>query len=186
MVNTTKTNGSKARKMVSRKSSKGTSAVQNILNFALFFEQSSTSCDVPRKRLLTMSGVKANTFTVMLCNMKKKGLITYDKDTVQLTKVGRAKAKPVSDLPMDNATAQKDIKIRFKLGGKSAVLFDQLTDGKIHDRQAIVGGLVGFKNKNSAAVMLCNLKKTGIIEYDRTTIKLTDLCFPFGRPCEAN
>lgn len=180
-----KTNGAKARKVTPRKASKGPGGVQNILNFALFFEKTSGgSCNVPRKRLLTMSGVKANTFPVTLCNMKKKGLIEYNKDTVQLTKAGRAKAEPVTNLPTDNASAQKDIKIRFKISGKPAVLFDQLVDGRTHKREIVVGGL-GFKSKNSAAVMLSNLKKNGIIEYDKTTIKLTDICFPFGRPSEA-
>ena len=187
---TTKTNSTKARKTAPRprgaprKAIKNTSGAQNVLNFALFFEQASTSCNVPRKRLLTMSGVRASTFLAILCNLKKKGLITYNKDTVQLTKLGRAKAKPVSALP-DNASAQKDIKTRFKLAGRAAVLFDQLADGNIHDRHAIVGGL-GFQSKNSGAVMLCNLRKTGILDYDKTTVKLTDLCFPFGRSCESN
>ncbi len=179
--------GTKARKVAPRKANKGPTGVQNILNSALFFEQSSGgNYNIPRKRILTMSGVKANTFVVTLSNMKKKGLIEYNKDTVRLTKAGRAKAELVTNLPiMDNASAQKDIKIRFEIRGKPAELFDQLVDGGIHKREILVSGL-GLKSKNSAAVMLSRLKKIGIIEYDKTTIKLTDICFPFGRPCEAN
>jgi hypothetical protein len=29
------------------------------------------------------------------------------------------------------------------------------------------------------------LKKKEIVEYDKTTIRMTDLCFPLGRPGEA-
>lgn len=97
--------------------------------------------------------------------MKKKGLIVYNKNTIQLTEEGGGRAEPVTNLPMDNGSAQEDIKTRFKIGGTAALLFEQLADGLIHDRESIVGGL-GFKSKNSAAVMLCNLKKIGVIEYD--------------------
>lgn len=188
MPKSTKMNGVKAKKTSAQKSKSSSSfkkksagAPQTILNFALWFEQSSGNPNVPRKRMMAMSGVKANTFSVTLCTMKKKGLVEYDRDTIRLTGKGRASAKPVDKLPMDNGSAQKDIKVRFKIGGKAASLFDQLTDGLIHDREAIIGGL-GLKSKNSAAVMLCNLKKNGVIEYDKTTIKMTDICFPFDRP----
>ena len=61
------------------------------------------------------------------------------------------------------------------------MLFDMLTDGRVHDRESVVDP-PGFKSKNSAAVMLCNLKKNGVIAYDKTTIHIADICFPYGRP----
>ena len=159
----------------------GAGGPQKILDFALFLESRSGNPDVPRKQVLSMSGVKANTFPVTISGMKKKGLIEYDKDYIRLTEQGRAKANPVADISTDNCSAQEEVKQKFKIGGKSAVLFDILLDGRVHDRETVIGGL-GLKSKGSAAVMLCNLKKHGVIEYDKTTIKMTDLCFPFGRP----
>jgi len=98
-----------------------------------------------------------------------------------LTDDGRAKANISTNLITDNASAQEDIKERFKIGGKSAELFEMLRDGRVHDREYTLGSL-GHKSKNSASVMLSTLKKYGVIEFDRTTIKMTDICFPYGRP----
>lgn len=52
------------------------------------------------------------------------------------------------------------------------MLFDMLTDGRVHDRESVVDPL-GFKS---------NLKKNGVIAYDKTTIHIADICFPYGRP----
>lgn len=155
---------------------------QKILDFTLFLETRSDNPEVPRKQVQAMAGLKPTTFPVTISNMKKKGLIEYDKDNIRLTDVGRLKANPVDDISMmDNTSAHEEIKSKFKIGGKAAELFDILAqDGQVHERESIIGH-VGIK-KNSAAVMLSNLKKNGVIEYDRTTIQLTDICFPFGRP----
>lgn len=172
----------KAKKTKTSRSSNGVSGSQKILDFCLFHEKRFKTPNANRKKALSSSGLKPNTFQVTLSQMKKKGLIEFDKDSVRLTEEGRAKANPEAEISSaDNASAQKDIKARYKVGGKAAVLFDLLTDGQVHDRESVVGGL-GLK-KNSAQVMLSVLKKHGIIEFDRTTVKMTDLCFPCGRPC---
>jgi hypothetical protein len=188
MRKTTKGNGGKAKNAVAKNSRRSSSSTmksalggpQKILDFALFLETTSGNPDSPRAMVFAMSGVKSNTFRVTLCGMKKKGWIEYDKDSIRLTEEGRARANSISEYLMDNGAKQEDIKARFKIGGKAAVLFDILADGRVHDREGVVGGL-GFKSKNSAAVMLCNLKKNGVIEYDKTTIHMADICFPYGR-----
>lgn len=185
-------NGDQAKRVVAKKSKsssssskKGTSSgSQRILDFVLCIESSSGSPNVPRETMTMICGIRPTTLPVTLCNMKKKGLVQYSKDTVRLTEKGRALANEHAVFFMDNGAAQADIKTKFKIGGKAALLFDQLADGLVHDRHSIVDSL-GFKSKNSAAVMLSNLKKNGVIEYDKSTIKMTDACFPFGRPSEA-
>lgn len=158
-----------------------TGGPQKILDFSLFLETRSGDPNVPRKQVAAMSGVKASTFPVTISGMKKKGWIEYDKDSIRLTDLGRAKANPVADISCDNGAAQDEVQQKFKIGGKAAVLFDVLKDGRVHDRATVIGEL-GIKSKGSAAVMLSNLKKNGVIVYDKTTIKMADLCFPFGRP----
>ena len=186
MSRITKSNAVKAKKTVSKKSRSsskggGGSAVQKILDFCLFLERCSGTfgAGAPRKQVLAMSGVKANTFQVTLSGMKKKGLATFDKDFIYMTTQGRAQAN-VADFAMDNGSVQEQLKKRFKIGGKAAALFDLLTDGLVHDRSSLLDGL-GIK-KNTGAVMLSNLKKNGVIGFDKDTIKMTDMCFPFGRP----
>ena len=61
--------------------------------------------------------------------MKKKGLIDYDKDFIRLTDEGRSKATPM-DKPVDNETTQKEIREKYKIGGKASVLYDILLDGR--------------------------------------------------------
>jgi len=156
--------------------------VQKILNYAFSIETLTGNKNVPRKQIASLSGVKSNTFPVTISGMKKKGLIEYDKESIWLTDKGRSNANPV-DTPVDNSSTQADIKKKYKIGGKAALLFDACTDGRVHDRAALAAS-VGCTNKATLAVMLCNMKKTGIIDYDRTTVQLTDLCFPFGRPTE--
>lgn len=51
----------------------------------------------------------------------------------------------------------------------------------MHDRAPAIERL-GMGSKNSANVMLSNLKKDGVIAYDKTTITATDVWFPYGRP----
>lgn len=111
-----------------------------------------------------------------------QGLIEYTKESIRLTEEGRTKANAdVGAISCaDNASAQDDIIKRFKIGGKAAVLVKSLFNGKIHDRETTIGSL-GLKSKASAAIMLSNLKKHGVIAYDNTTVKATDICFPFGR-----
>ena len=155
---------------------------QKILDLALMLEGRLGTTDIPRQQLAAMSGVKANTFVVTISNMKnKQGWIEYDKDSIRLTDAGRAKARIVDEgeVMVDNETVQADVKKKFKLGGQPGLLFDALTDGRAHDREATAAA-IGCTNKATLAVMLSNLKKKGIIEYDRNTIRLTDMCFAFG------
>ena len=128
-----------------------------------------------------MAGVKSNTFPVLLSGLKKKDLIEYpDKDTIRLTPKGKAQTD-LADAPADNQSVLADLKKQFLGGGKAALMFDILVDGRIHDRITLAN-TVGMTNKATLAVALSNMKKNGIIEYDRTTVQLTDKCFPFGRP----
>ena len=163
----------------SKGGSGGIGAPQRILNLVLSLETKYRNPSVDRAMIISMAGIKATTFPVTLSNLKKQGLIEYDKTSIRLTTKGREKATVV-DIP-DNESIQQELKAKHKLGGKQGKLFDMLLDGESHDR-AHVAESVGYTNKATFAVALSNMKKMGIIEYDKHTIKLTDICFPFGRP----
>lgn len=180
--NNSKTPSKSPVKKAAFRKKEGPSGPQKILDFLLMQETQNTDPNVLRKAALAASGVKSNTFVVTLSGMKKKGLIDYDKDTIRLTEDGRAKANP-SAAPVDNATTQIEIRDKYKVGGKAAQLFDILLDGRVHDRTEVQRS-IGCENKATFSVMICNLKKHGIIGYDKTTIQMADICFPFGRPSE--
>ena len=159
----------------------GIGAPQRILNFVLSLEMKYGNPNVDRSMIVSMAGIKATTFPVTISNMKKQGLIEYDKTSIRLTTKGREEKATIVDIP-DNESIQQELKVKHKLGsGKQGKLFDMLLDGKSHDR-AHVAESVGYTNKATFAVALSNMKKMGIIEYDKSTIQLTDSCFPFGRP----
>lgn len=164
----------------SRSSQSNGGGPQKILDFCLFLEKNSGNSSIPRKQVLAASGVKPSTFSVTISNMKTKGFIDYDKESIRLSDAGRARAN-VTDVAADNASTQEALKQRFKIGGKALVLFESISDGRVHDRASVINSL-GFKSKNSSNVMLSTLKKNGLIEYDKTTIKMGYICFPFGRP----
>lgn len=158
---------------------------QRILDICLTLERRSHGdVNVPRRTVLALSGVKNSTFPVAISGMKKKGLIDYDKDFIRLTDDGRAKANPgeLPEISVDNETVQADIKKRHKLlGGNRGLLYDLLLDGRAHGRAA-AAERIGCTNKATFAVALSNMKKDGIITYDKDTVSLTDMCFPKGRP----
>ena len=183
-VETKTTKSQPAKKASSAKKGSATKkeqgAPQRILDCVLLHETMHNESNAPRQKVMSASGVKSSTFPVTISGMKKKGLIEYDKEFIRLTEEGRAQANPAA-VPIDNKTAQDEIREKHKVGGKAALLFDILVDGCTHDR-AEIQTAIGCDNKATFSVMICNLKKKEIIEYDKTTIRMTDLCFPLGRP----
>jgi len=176
-----------AKKVSSNKQNKGSiSGPQRILDFCLAMETRLNSPDVPRKMVVAASGVKMSTFAVTISNMKKKGMIQYDSESIFLTSEGRSKANSTGTVEvLDNKSAQADLKERFKLGGKAREMFDAMIDGRVHDRFALATQ-VGITNKGTLSVMLSNLKKNGIFLVTKTTLQLSDMCFPMGRPTGAD
>jgi len=163
------------------------SAAKRILGALLALENSSGSKDVPRDKVSKLSFVtKAQTFANTLVNLKKKGLIECpDAKTIRLTQKGREQADP-NDVPtVDNTDIQKVLKEKFCKGGKAALLFDALLDGRVHDRNELASA-AGITAKQTMANSLCKMKKDGLLEMpDRSTVRMSDMCFPTGRPVES-
>lgn len=162
----------------------GASGPQRILDFIVAMEGKMNSKEIPRKMVMAASGVKKNTFPVTISGMKKKGLIQYDTKSIWLTQDGRAKANPDAVLEtFDNESAQNDNIVRFKIGGKALSLFNEMRDGKEYDRVSLAAK-VGITNKGTLAVLLSNMKKKGVFSVTKTTLQLSDINFPLGRPAD--
>ncbi|KAL3904796.1 MAG: hypothetical protein SGILL_009928 [Bacillariaceae sp.] len=163
----------------------GVGGPQRILDFILAMEKKTNSTKISRKMVMAASGVKSNTFPVTISTMKnKKGVIDYDKDSVWLTDTGRSKANPdAAQHCLDNETTQDDNIQRFKIGGMALKLFNEMRDGKEHDRAALAQKF-GITNKGTYAVLLSNNKKNGVFLVTKQTVQLSDINFPFGRPSD--
>ena len=155
------------------------SASARILGAAMVLEKLSKNPSLPRKQVVALASVKATTEPCVLSMLKMAGSIAYDKTTITLSELGRSKGD-TSVVPANNAV-QAYLKTRY-LTTKTAVLFDVLRNGRTYDRQSL-GETLGHSNKTTMASALSKMAKVGLVEYpDADTVRLTNLCFPHGRP----
>lgn len=137
------------------------------------------------------SNVKSAGFVKVCSQLKKEGLIEYPtKKTIQCSEAG-AKQLPAVDPPIDNAAVQARLRVLLKGKNKGKVgssktdqVFEVLSDGKVYPRQ-IVASALGYTNLKSAGFVkaLSTLSGLGLAIYpDNTSVQLTDIAFPYGRP----
>jgi predicted transcriptional regulator len=141
---------------------------------------------LPRSRLTMGTGLATKTVINNLAKLKQKGLIEYpDPKTIKLTQEGVNAVGTLANLPKTNADRHECIKKNLK--GKHINLFDLLLDGNIHDKNAIANALGYDSQKTKGFVNLIGaMRSQGLVEYpDKQTVKLSDICFPFGRDSSA-
>ena len=156
------------------------SASARILWAAMVLEKLSKNPSLSRKQVVALASVKATTEPCVLSMLKMEGSIAYDKTTITLSELGRSKGD-TSVVPANNNAVQAYLKTRY-LTTKTAVLFDVLRNGRTYDRQSL-GETLGNSNKTTMASALSKMAKVGLVEYpDADTVRLTNLCFPHGRP----
>ena len=84
--------------------------------------------------------------------------------------------------PEDAAvTMINNLKEKYGKGGMKGLLFDALLDGQAHGREDLMD-LIGCSNKRTFANLVGALKKPKLVVADKSTVQMSDLCFPFGRP----
>ena len=83
------------------------------------------------------------------------------------------------DIPTTNKAHHENVKAQLKLKPKQTELFDYIQDGRTYQK-AEVATAINLKMNSTFSNLLTSLKKIGVIEFDRTTIRLTDEMFPFG------
>lgn len=159
---------------------------QSILDVAAVLTKKFGQKDVPRKKVSMLSGITAvSTFANALTKLKREGAITFTGQTITVTSRGMSMA--TTDLssisiPMTNKELQDSLKDQYKLNEKSRMLMDKLADGLTHQK-VDVAKAIGCTMNSTFANMITKLKKLEIIDFDRSTIKLTDAMFEVeGRP----
>ena len=165
------------------------SPVQRILDHCKALEMQTGSPDIRRSTIAALCGCQQKTFMKTIMAMKmRQCLITYDKHFIRLTDKGRKRANGKNASVLDDASLQAHLKKRHKLHDTSALLFDLLCDGQVHNRAA-ASVQIGITEKGALASILSSMKRKHILDYNTSTVWLTDMCF-FGRPgendCEPN
>ncbi len=119
-------------------------------------------------------------FGTVCATMKNKGLIVYDRTTIQLTEAGRANVgEEALAQPATNETFHDMIKKTFK-SKMSRAIFDVLVDGGNHSKDEIAQTL-NIENNKSFCTYLSALSKY-TEKCNNGTYSLNDIAFPLGRP----
>ena len=161
-------------------------ASAKILNVAAAVAAQTGKFEVPRKQIVVLVGkMGKSTVANALTNLKNEGLIEFTAATITVTLKGMDAADVDSanvNLPTTNAELHKSTKETYKLNKMQIVLFDHLADGGTYNKVEVKDALDIGANSTWANLMT-SLKKLEIVEFDRTTIRLTDKMFEIdGRP----
>ena len=149
---------------------------------------------IPRPQVVTLSGYTKESLRVTLCKLRKQGLVDWDDaHTVRLTAAGWDKAAEEGNghaavaAVMTNEETHRRLKDTYKLTGTKGQIFDLLLDGAPHVVSRLMTK-VGCTNADSFRVFVCALTSKNLAERIAVSgekmIRLTDMCFPFGRPGE--
>jgi alpha-N-acetylglucosamine transferase len=175
-----KSPSSKTRRSLSLSSGAGGKTQQKILDVAAILTKKYGKKEVSRKKVSMFGGNPASsTFANALTKLKKDGDITFTGQTIVVTSRGMSKAcTDLSDIsiPLTNKELQDSLKDQYKLNEKSRMLMDQLADGLSHQK-VDVAKAIGCIINSTFSNMMTNLKILEIVDFDRTTIKLTDAMF---------
>jgi hypothetical protein len=120
---------------------------------------------------------------IRLSDLGRAQVKPYQPNTTSTNNIGVSSPSAKMNRIQQNANHEKiqeDIKKKHKLMRRQrGMSFDLLMDGKDHNR-AIAAQTIRCTSMASLAVMTSNMKKIGVIEYDKDTIRLSDMCFPLG------
>ena len=165
-----------------------------ILVCLLMLHRAGMKSNVPRQQVASLTNYTKESLRVMLGKLRGKGYVDYDRTTVTITATGLEAAKKEAKnnghdlddgLDLTNESTQDRIKETYKLSGAKAKIYDLLLDGKAHPREDIMAA-IACTNKDSFRVFIGSLSTNGLVEQfnqgKKKMLKLSDLCFPFGRP----
>jgi hypothetical protein len=136
------------------------------------------------------SNVKSAGFAKALSHLKKEGFVEFPNKKSLRLGASCIDKLPAVQAPVDNTAVQARLRVMLrgkkgKVGSsKTDQIFEELTDGLAHTREA-VAMTTGYTNLKSAgfAKALGTLSGLGMITYpDRSSLMLTDISFPYGRP----
>jgi Mn-dependent DtxR family transcriptional regulator len=116
-------------------------------------------------------------FKKTLGKLKKSNLVTYGSgDTVDLTPKGLEVIGYAA--PLDNATFHHEV-IKELISSKAWEIFQKISNRETHEINTVAKEM-GYDMKKLSGYQkdLSKLKTLGYIDKTKTTIKLTDKCFP--------
>jgi len=167
---------------VKKASGNGESAATRILK-AIASQHAMGIADADRATVQGLAAMPSKgSFGTTLLNMKKKGLITYDSTTVRLTEAGLEEVGPeAAAVPTNNDAMQDKLKESIKVK-KAHEIFDILADGNAYSRSELAEKM-GLEDNKSFGTYVSALSK--VVERENGKIRLKNIAFPCGRPCNA-
>ncbi|CAB9518891.1 expressed unknown protein [Seminavis robusta] len=179
----TKTTPSKGKPTQAKKAKGGPTNIEKILQ-AVASLHALGQAKPCKKQAQAMAGIPdKKTFDTYCGTMKnKKGLIVYDKETIELTEKGREEVGPAAlEVAATNDAMHDKIKEQLK-NKRSREIFEILADGRAWSKDELADKM-GIENNKSFGTYLSALSK-----YTEKTkdgkYALKDEVFPFGRPCD--
>lgn len=110
--------------------------------------------------------------------LRKQGFLAYPSSkTMELTDTGVAHVGSPDPSDMTNEVFHASIK--QMISKKAGLIFDAIVDGKVHDRKKTAEDLGYDMTKLSGYDKdLSKMSSLGFLDYDKTTLQLTKMCFP--------
>lgn len=126
----------------------------------------------------TLEGFKKN----MGCTKKKGYLVYPDGTSVALTDKGVSHVGEVDPDSITNEFFHEEV-VKPLLNKKASLIFDAISDGDVHQKKDVAEELGYQMDKLTGYEKdLSKMSKLGFLTKDKTTIQLTNKCFPLGRP----
>ena len=137
---------------------------------------------VERKKLPALTGYTGkSTIANALTKLKNQGWLIVSTTEVRITDKGFENADSSAfegvNVPTSNEGFHDSVKAQYKLKPKAIALFDAIADGRTYQKTDVATA-IGCKMNSTFSNALTDLKKFGIIEFDRTTVRLTDDMLP--------
>lgn len=173
----------KAVKKTAKKSNNagGTTSKDRILE-AIASRASCGNNKPDRKVIMGMAVIyNVRSYNTTLLDIKKKtGFIDYDKTSVWLTAKGKEHiGEDALAIPATNDAMQDKIRSEMIKGSMPRKIYDIMLDGEWHTRAELAENM-DVENNRSFGTYVSALSK--VVEREGKRIRLSDLCFPCGRP----
>jgi hypothetical protein len=139
---------------------------------------------VEREKLSFLTKINGkSTIANALTKLKSYGWMEVTPTTVTITDEGMKNvdqeelAKGQASIPTSNEQHWDRVKEQFHVKGTKLALMEELQDGRSHSKKEVLIKVFGKMNSTSANACT-DMKKNGIIVYDKDTIRLDDKMFP--------
>ena len=182
-----KANGSTKAKAGKASKKKEASVKHRVLS-AIASQRAFGKDQVEKKDIIRLACItNEHTFDTNCSSMKKKGLIEQIGSCLKLTEKGveaiGGEDAIAAATHESNEDAQDILKEQVKGGTKARAIFDLLTNGNAYTRAEIAEKLGYDQNKTFQTYMSYLSKLVDKVD-GNNKVRLKDIAFPCGRPCD--